>query len=145
MSFLLGPSSKTRETGKWPRAWLRARDGRATPSFLASRVSRVASRVSHARVLPWLNLKKTERGCSQSTDYVSRYGANGDKRATTKYAKWYIVGAQDCTVDIWKISAHSFFCRSCPPISNKMNQEPLWLLGLPIPRCIFAALGNIIS
>ena len=29
-AFFLGPSSKTRETRKWPRAWLKARDGRGS-------------------------------------------------------------------------------------------------------------------
>ena len=37
MSLFLGPSSKTPKTRKWPRAWLKARDGRA----LVSRVSRL--------------------------------------------------------------------------------------------------------
>ena len=47
--FFLGPSSKTPKTRKWPRAWLKVRDGRGCrPRFsrLASRVSRLASRVS---------------------------------------------------------------------------------------------------
>ena len=47
--LLLGPSSKTPKTRKWPRAWLKARDGRDT-GFAAQR--------SRARVLPLLNLKK---------------------------------------------------------------------------------------
>ena len=56
--FLLGPSSKTPETRKWPLAWLKAQDGRGRlpPSFLASN--------ARARALPLLNLKK-KRGCSQ--------------------------------------------------------------------------------
>ena len=29
--FLISPSSKTRETRKWPRTWLKARDGRGRP------------------------------------------------------------------------------------------------------------------
>ena len=70
--FFLGPSSKTLETRKWPRAWLKAQDGRGTrlffllglpPSFLASRG--FAAQRSRARALPLLNLKK-KRDCSQS-------------------------------------------------------------------------------
>ena len=77
--FFLGPSRKTPETRKWPRAWLKARDGRGTtkerrpgrdslffllglpPSFLASRS--FAAQRSRARALPLLNLKK-KRGKS---------------------------------------------------------------------------------
>ena len=73
LSFL-GPSSKTPETREWPRAWLKARDGRGTkkerpfssraaPSFLASRG--FAAQYSRGRALPLLNLKK-KRDCSQS-------------------------------------------------------------------------------
>ena len=46
--FFLGPSGKTPETRKWPRAWLKAR-GRGG-----------------ARPLPLLNLEK-KRDCAQST------------------------------------------------------------------------------
>ena len=69
--FFLGSSSKTPETRKWPRAWLKLRRReRLPPSFLASRVSRLASRSfaaqrSRARALPLPNLKK-RRDCSQS-------------------------------------------------------------------------------
>ena len=81
--FFLGPSSKTSETRKWPRAWLKARDGRGTTrislvwlcgqslffllglplSFLASRG--FAAQRSRARALPLLNLKQ-KRDCSKS-------------------------------------------------------------------------------
>jgi len=58
--FFLGPSSKTPVTRKWPRAWLKARDGKfllgLPPSFLASRVF-AASR-TRACAIPLLNLKK---------------------------------------------------------------------------------------
>ena len=57
--FFLGPSSKTPETRKWPRAWLKA-----PPSFLVSRG--FAAQRSRARALPLLNLKKNS-DCSQST------------------------------------------------------------------------------
>ena len=60
--FFLGPSSKTPETRKWPRAWLKARDGRGT--FLVSRG--FAAQRSRARALSLLNLKK-KRDYSQST------------------------------------------------------------------------------
>ena len=54
-----------RETRKWPRAWLMARDGRGTKNdALVSRVSRL--RRFRARALLSLNLKKN-RDCSQST------------------------------------------------------------------------------
>ena len=43
--FFLGPSSKTPETRKWPRAWLKVRDGRGC----RPRFSRLASRVSQLR------------------------------------------------------------------------------------------------
>ena len=54
-----------RETRKWPRARLMARDGRGTKKAdaLVSRVSRL--RRSRARALPLLNRKK-KRDCSQS-------------------------------------------------------------------------------
>ena len=52
--FFLSPSSKTRETRKWPRASLKARYGRGLPSRALS------------RALPSLNLKK-KRDCSQCT------------------------------------------------------------------------------
>ena len=35
-SFLLGPSSKMREAGKWPPAWLKARDGRGTKKGMSN-------------------------------------------------------------------------------------------------------------
>ena len=60
--FFLGPSSKTPETRKWPRAWLKARD--EAPSFLASRG--FCAQPSRARAFPLLNLKK-KRHCFQST------------------------------------------------------------------------------
>ena len=51
-----------RETRKWPRARLMARDGRGTQiAALVSRVSRL--RRSRARALPLLNRKK-KRDCS---------------------------------------------------------------------------------
>ena len=52
-----------RETRKWPRARLMARDGRGTKkaNALVSRVSRL--RRSRARTLPLLNRKK-KRDCS---------------------------------------------------------------------------------
>ena len=54
-----------RETRKWPRAWLMARDGRGTA--LVSRVSRLHH--SRARALLSLNLKK-KRDCLQSSKFV---------------------------------------------------------------------------
>ena len=56
-----------RETRKWPRAWLMARDGRGCRP--RSRVSRL--RCSRPRALLSLNLKK-KRDCSQSK-YVSTW------------------------------------------------------------------------
>ena len=57
--FFVGPSSKTPVTRKWPRAWLKARDGKfllvLPPPFLAS------------RAIPLLNLKK-KGDCLHSTD-----------------------------------------------------------------------------
>ena len=58
--FFLGPSSKTSETRKWPRAWLKARDGRGTTrislglamravSLFSSRAAAIVSRVSRLR------------------------------------------------------------------------------------------------
>ena len=76
--FFLGPSSKTPETRKWPRAWLKSRDGRGffllgqPPSFLASRgfaAQRSRAQRSRARALPFLNLKK-KRDCSQSSYWL---------------------------------------------------------------------------
>ena len=46
--FFLGPSSKTLETRKWPRAWVKARYGRGTTKeILSSRAAALVSRVSH--------------------------------------------------------------------------------------------------
>ena len=44
--FFLCPSSKTPETRKWPRAWLKARDGRGKT---LSRAAALVSRVSRLR------------------------------------------------------------------------------------------------
>ena len=56
--FFLGPSSKTPETRKWPRAWLKARDGRGTKkddsfffSGCLSRFLRLAASPLNARAL----------------------------------------------------------------------------------------------
>ena len=68
--FFLGPSSKTPEIRKWPRAWLKARDGRGTTRERLAAKPEAAALVSLARVqLPLLNLKKT-RDCSQSSRLV---------------------------------------------------------------------------
>ena len=76
--LFLGPSRKTPETHKWPRAWLKSRDGRGffllglPPSFLASRgfsALRLRAQRSRARALPFLNLKK-KRDCSQSSYWL---------------------------------------------------------------------------
>ena len=56
--FFLGPSSKTPETGKWPRAWLKA------AAAHVSRVSRLR-RSTLARACTPLT-KSEERDCSQS-------------------------------------------------------------------------------
>ena len=49
--FFLGPSSKTPETRKWPRAWLKARDGRGSFFFLGCRprFSRLAASTLNVR------------------------------------------------------------------------------------------------
>ena len=58
-----------RETRKWPRARLMARDGRGTQiAALVSRVSRL--RRSRARALPLLNRKK-KRDCSSLSQWRS--------------------------------------------------------------------------
>ena len=54
--FLVTPSSETRETDKWPRAWLKAGDGRAA---LVSRVSWCPSFTKSE--------EKLSRDCSQSS------------------------------------------------------------------------------
>ena len=38
--FYLGPSSKTPETPKWPRAWLETRDGRGVSRLRRSSLAR---------------------------------------------------------------------------------------------------------
>ena len=43
--FFLGPSNKTPETRKWPRTWMKARDGKGRPRF-----SRLAASLLNARV-----------------------------------------------------------------------------------------------
>ena len=68
--FFLGPSSKTPEIRKWPRAWLKARDGRGTTRERLAAKPEAAALVSLARVqLPLLNLKK-KRDYSQSSRLV---------------------------------------------------------------------------
>ena len=52
--FFLGPSSKTRETRKWPRAWLKAQDALLVVLRLRH------STLPCVRALPSLNLKKRE-------------------------------------------------------------------------------------
>ena len=49
--FFLGPSIKTPETRKWPRAWLKARDGRGSFFFLGCRprFSRLAASTLNVR------------------------------------------------------------------------------------------------
>ena len=64
--FFLSPSSKTHETRKWPRPWLKAQDG--PPSFLASHG--FAAWHSHTCALPSLNLMK-KRDCTQSKQWGS--------------------------------------------------------------------------
>ena len=44
--FFIGPSGKTPETRKWPRAWLKARDGRGR---CRPRFSRLAASPLNAR------------------------------------------------------------------------------------------------
>ena len=61
--FFLGPSSKTPETRKGPRAWLTARDGGSMAAALVSRVSRPRY---YARARVHLLKLKKKRGCSQS-------------------------------------------------------------------------------
>ena len=48
--FFLGPSSKTPKTRKWPRAWLKAQDGRGTTRERLAAKPEAAALVSRARV-----------------------------------------------------------------------------------------------
>ena len=64
--FFLVPSIKTRETRKWPRAWLKARDERG--SFFFSGCRPRFSRLSpFARTCMSLTKSEKKRDCSQST------------------------------------------------------------------------------
>ena len=63
--FFLGPLSKTPQTRKWPRAWLKARDGRRTRHRFSLLAASPLNARSRARALPLLNLKK-KTDCSQS-------------------------------------------------------------------------------
>ena len=63
--FSLGPSSKTPQTRKWPRAWLKARDGRRTRHRFSLLAASPLNARSRARALPLLNLKE-KTDCSQS-------------------------------------------------------------------------------
>ena len=68
LSFFLGPLGKTPETHKWPRAWLKARDGRGTTkeslSFFFSgcrpRFSHLAASPLNARARVHRPLTKSE-------------------------------------------------------------------------------------
>ena len=55
--FFLGPSSKTPETRKWPRALLKARDGRG----LVSRVSRLRRSTLARACTPLTKSEEKER------------------------------------------------------------------------------------
>ena len=62
--FFLSPSSKTRETRKWPHAWLKTRDAfffllKRPPSFLASTLVRACT--------PLTKSEEKKRDCSQTT------------------------------------------------------------------------------
>ena len=76
--FFLSLSSGTRETRKWPRAWLKARDGRG-----------FAARRSRARALPSLNLKKN-RDCLQSTynQGIQTYPLSVDSFSVYSHVRW---------------------------------------------------------
>ena len=71
--FFLGPSSKTSETRKWPRAWLKARDGRGTTrislglamravSLFSSRAAAIVSRVSRRSACTPLTKPEAKEG-----------------------------------------------------------------------------------
>ena len=60
--FFLGPSSKSPETRKWPRAWLKARDGRGRPRFSRLRRSTLARACT-----PLTKSEEKERLLSQSS------------------------------------------------------------------------------
>ena len=60
--FFLGPSSKTPETRKWPRAWLKVRRReRLPPSFLASRVSQLRRSTLARACTPFTKSEEKER------------------------------------------------------------------------------------
>ena len=84
--FFLSPSRKTCERRKWPRAWLKARDGRGT---------RAAHR-SRTRALLSLNLKK-KRDCSQSRIH----------KATLHFCVEYVT-----FINVWTCLSRSVFCCS---------------------------------
>ena len=62
--FFLSPSSKTRETLKWPSSWLKVRDWRSRAAALVFPVSRL--RRSRERAPCSRNLKK-KSDCSRTT------------------------------------------------------------------------------
>ena len=68
--FFLGPSSKTRETRKWPHGWLKARH---TLFFFSGCRSR---RRSRARSLPSLNLKQKQRLLAGYTSLILVFCGN---------------------------------------------------------------------
>ena len=76
--FFLSLSSGTCETRKWPRAWLKARDGRG-----------FAARRSRTRALPSLNLKENTN-CLQSTYYqaIQTFPSWVDSFSAYSHVRW---------------------------------------------------------
>ena len=128
--FFLGPSNKTPETRKWPRAWLKVRDG--TGTFLAQ--------LSRACALPLLNLKK-KRDCSQSNGKMLLLEIRISRNCSS-------VGCQKCVQFNWisetwaigfgsiKVTRPSFFFLGGGGVTSSF--EALWY-----PHLYFYCKSNI--
>ena len=122
--FFLSLLSGTRETRKWLRAWLKARDGRG-----------FAARRSRARALPSLNLKKN-RDCLQSTynQGIQTYPLSVDSFSVQSHVRWNLSLFSD--LKIVKIPkrprrrpyAYSYFEKSCRKRCTWQSRKVLWVV-----------------
>ena len=122
--FFLSLSSGTRETRKWPRTWLKARDWRG-----------FAARRSRAHALPSLNLKKN-RDCSQSTynQGIQTYPLSVDLFSAYSHVRWNLSLLSGLkTVKIPKRPrrwpcAYSYSEKGCRKKCTRQSRKVLWVI-----------------
>jgi len=83
--FFVSPSSESRETRKWPRAWLKARDGRGF-SGCRPRFSRLAALLLDACTCTLLT-KSDERETARSITFHDSIVSQFRREASTKKTK----------------------------------------------------------